>query len=77
MPVYTNEQQAIRQWLSKPEPYFSACGCMGAQDDQPLCPCGMQMVEIVSGVYYQIEEHRSSNGITHTAKKLCEVAEIG
>lgn len=28
---YTSEQRAIRQHLSKPEPYSSACGCMGPQ----------------------------------------------
>ena len=66
----TNEQAAIRQWLSKPAPYFDACGCMGPQDGKPRCPCRMQMVEQVDGEWYEITEHRSPDGITHTAEKI-------
>lgn len=32
---YTAEQKAIRQFLSKPAPYGSACGCMGPQSIGP------------------------------------------
>jgi hypothetical protein len=66
----TNEQIAIRQWLSKPGPYFDACGCMGPQGNMPRCPCGMKMVEKVDGSWYEIKEHRSPDGITHTAEKI-------
>ncbi len=69
----TNEQTAIRQWLSKPEPYFSECGCMGPRQKQPLCPCKMQMVEEVNGKWYYIKEHRSIDGITHTSEYIGEV----
>jgi len=64
----TNEQIAIKQWLSKPAPCFVACGCMGPQRGEPFCPCKMQMVEMVDGKYYLITEHRSPDGITHTAE---------
>ena len=66
----TPEQTAIRQWLSKPAPYWGACGCMGIQDNEPGCPCEMKCVEIVEGSYYQIIENRSPDGITHEAKLL-------
>jgi len=36
----------------------------------PLCSCMMAWVELVNGVYYQIEEVRSPDGITHTATEL-------
>lgn len=64
----TNEQIAIRQWLSKPEPYFGACGCMGPRFGEPFCSCKMKMVEMVDGKYYLITEHRFPDGITHTAE---------
>lgn len=69
----TNEQQAVRNWLSKPEPYFGPCGCMGRQGNQPECPCMMKMVEVVDGHYYKILEHRSPSGITHSAELLGKV----
>lgn len=65
-----NEQLAIRKWLSKPAPYFDACGCMGALEGDPVCPCRMKMVEKIEGIYYEITEHRSPEGITHTATEL-------
>ena len=66
----SSEQIAIRQWLSKPAPYFGACGCMGPQNGEPFCPCKMRMVEKVNGDYYLIKEHRSPEGITHSAEKV-------
>lgn len=36
-------------------------------DHEPACRCAMQYVELVNGVYYRIYEHRSPDGITHTA----------
>lgn len=71
----TNEQIAIRQHLSKARPESEACGCMGPQWGQPLCPCRMNWVEEVNGKYYQIHEHRSLDGVTHTAEYLCDVGE--
>lgn len=69
----TNEQQAIRKWLSKPTPYFGPCGCMGPRENEPECMCMMQMVEIVDGNYYKICEHRSPDGITHSAELIGKV----
>lgn len=66
----TQEQRAIRQHLSKPAPMMNPCGCMGPQDDDPVCPCAMRYVEKVDGVWYRVEEHRSPDGVTHTATKL-------
>lgn len=66
----TNEQIAIRQWLSKPAPYFDACACRGPQEGYPRCPCRMLKVEKVDGAWYEITEHRSPDGITHTAEKI-------
>jgi len=37
---------------------------------EPACPCAMQWVERVQGDYYRIDEHRSTDGITHTATLL-------
>ena len=67
------ERRAIRQWLSKPAPFDMPCGCMGPQEDQPKCPCAMAYVETVDGEYYQIVEHRSPDGITHSAINLGRV----
>ena len=72
---YTPEQQAIRQWLSKPYPMSSACGCLGPRANEPVCPCAMQFVELVGESYYKIEEHRCPDGVTHTAKKIADVAD--
>lgn len=74
MTQITNEQQAIRNFLSKDAPLSMPCGCMGPMDGQPVCPCRMAWVEVVDGKYYQIQEHRSPDGITHTAECLGEVA---
>lgn len=72
MSSITNEQIAIRQWLSKPAPYFGACGCMGNREGEPRCRCQMKMVEKVDGMWYEITEHRSPDGITHSAKRIEE-----
>lgn len=36
------------------EPYNSACGCMGPQRGEPLCPCAMQTVVRWRGVWVQL-----------------------
>lgn len=36
----------------------------------PVCACAMAFVEEVDGSYYKISEHRSPDGVTHTAKLL-------
>lgn len=74
--MMTNEQLAIKQWLSKPAPYFDACGCMGPQNNMPRCPCKMQMVEKVNHVWFEIIEHRDRNGITHTAMEIGQCEDI-
>ena len=66
----TNEETAIRQWLSKPAPYYDACACRGPQDGYPRCPCRMLKVEKVDDGWYEITEHRSPDGITHTAERI-------
>lgn len=71
----TNEQIAIRQHLSKDRPGSSACGCMGPQRGEPLCPCAMSWVEVVDGKWYRILEHRSTDGVTHTAEYLGNVGD--
>ena len=66
----TNEEIAIRQWLSKPAPIGHACGCMGARDGDPVCICKMAYVEKIDGRFYWIDEHRSPDGITHSAHEI-------
>jgi hypothetical protein len=61
---------AIRQHLSKPRPWNDACACMGPLNGQPLCPCKMAWVETVNGRYWLVKEHRSPEGIKHTASLL-------
>ena len=39
-------------------------------DREPLCSCAMKYAELVDGIYYQISEQRSPDGITHEAKVL-------
>ena len=70
-----NEIVAIRQHLSKPMPNAVACGCMGPQRGEPLCPCAMRWVEIVDGKYYQILENRTLEGIKHDAKYIGNVGD--
>lgn len=64
------EKQAIRAFLSRPAPYMGACGCMGPQNGDPVCPCQMAWVVKLEDGFYMITEHRSPDGITHTAAKL-------
>lgn len=66
----TDSEQAIRQYLDKPRPVVMPCGCMGPQDDEPVCPCKMQWVEKVNGNYYQIDEKRYPDGIQLLAVKI-------
>lgn len=52
-----DEKQAVKQFIvRKNDIYISACGCMGPQNNEPLCPCAMKMVETVNGKYYRIVE---------------------
>ena len=71
----TNEELAIKQHLSKDRPNAAACGCMGPQRDEPLCPCAMNWVEVVDEKYYQVKEHRSPIGIYHSAECLGNVGD--
>ena len=65
-----NEEIAIKQHLSKPRPYISACGCLGPRDGDPDCPCAMQWYEKVNGNWYRINEERIENGIKLKATKV-------
>jgi hypothetical protein len=65
-----NERIAIKQHLSKPRPYISACGCLGPRDGDPDCPCAMQWYEKVDGNWYRINEERLENGIKLKATKV-------
>jgi hypothetical protein len=33
-----------------------ACGCIGPQNGQPLCPCAMRGVQVVDGRYVRRED---------------------
>jgi len=44
-------QRALDQVV---EPYNSACGCLGPQRDEPLCPCAMRTVVRWRGVWVQL-----------------------
>ena len=66
----TNEQIAIRQWLSKSTPYSAPCGCLGPREGEPDCPCAMRWIEKVHDQWYRIREYRSPDGITHSAEKI-------
>lgn len=69
----TNEQIAIRQWQSKPTPYFASdCGCLGPREGEPACPCVMRWVEKVHDSWYRIREHRSSDTITYSVERIEE-----
>jgi large subunit ribosomal protein L7/L12 len=37
------------------DPYNSACGCMGPQRDEPVCPCAMQSVIKWRGRWIQLK----------------------
>jgi hypothetical protein len=79
----TPQQTAIEQFLSKPFPVPTACGCMGPSalpgqpqcnganweeiKREPYCPCAMKWVEEVDGDYYQIHEVRVLTGKTYSA----------
>lgn len=39
-------------WSQAPQ----ACGCMGPQNGEPVCPCAMKHVRIVDGHYIQISD---------------------
>jgi hypothetical protein len=43
-------------WESVPADSVSACGCMGPQYGQPLCPCRMRGVIERDGRYYLPEQ---------------------
>ncbi|PZR77347.1 MAG: hypothetical protein DI537_43330 [Stutzerimonas stutzeri] len=36
------------------DPFSSACGCMGPQGDEPLCPCAMRTVIRWKGVWINL-----------------------
>ena len=36
--------------------YYRACGCMGPQNGEPVCPCAMKYVKIVDGHYIQVTD---------------------
>ena len=63
---------AIQQHLSKPRPWSDACACMGPRNGDPVCPCRMGWVERVNGRWWKITEHRSPNGVTHSAALMEE-----
>lgn len=46
-----------RQWGgSKADQNIHACGCIGPQNGQPLCPCAMRGVKIIDGRYVRVED---------------------
>ena len=57
----------IRKYLSMPVHVSYACGCMGPQDDEPVCPCAMQRVvtvDVIGGKrYFEVSEERKELNI--------------
>lgn len=69
--LMTAEERAIQQHQRKPEPRIRICGCLGPQNDEPLCPCRMQWCERVGNDWYQIDRTRDADGNTqYSARKL-------
>lgn len=63
----TPEDRAVKQFLARPSPTPTICGCMGprplpGQENKPyeeakrtpLCGCAMRWVEEVDGFYYRV-----------------------
>lgn len=69
----SDEAKAVKQWLSKPAPIPTPCGCLGERNGEPRCPCGMKWVEKVDGKYFAINEVRSVDGIKVTATYIGDV----
>ena len=48
--------QRMKQAEQLPPPISHACGCIGPQHGQPLCPCQMRSVQIKDGRYVRIQD---------------------
>lgn len=35
---------------------MSACGCIGPQNGQPVCPCQMRNVKVINGRYVRVQD---------------------
>jgi hypothetical protein len=61
------KNEVIKAYLAKPDYGISACGCMGPQDGEPLCPCAMRSVvaKYMGGVkrYFEVTEVRKELSI--------------
>jgi len=44
-------QKTLQSQMTKGGEHQHACGCIGPQNGQPLCPCKMRGVEIKDGRY--------------------------
>ena len=51
--VYELAKRALAQ---NPPPVMDACGCIGPQRGQPLCPCAMRGVVVKNGRYVRPEQ---------------------
>lgn len=55
--------KAIEQFVERPRPFSTACGCMGkANPSDPGCRCEMRFIEQVDGYYYRMFEQLGVNG---------------
>jgi len=51
----TSLEQTVEE-IFKDASAFSACACMGPQDDQPACPCMMNTIREVNGRWIQFTD---------------------
>jgi hypothetical protein len=65
----TSEQRAVKIFMERGEPYSAACGCMGAQDNEPKCPCAMRWMVSFDGQYYEISKESTECGYNYVATK--------
>ena len=60
-------EDIIKKYLAMPAPRSYPCGCMGPQDDDPVCPCRMQSVVTIDCVggkrYFNVTEVRKELSI--------------
>lgn len=52
------EQIAVKNWLCKPAPHVSPCGCTGRRPGEPVCPCALRWMEKVGDKWYCIHTIR-------------------
>jgi hypothetical protein len=56
MELYKNVADLRKAGILTGSEEVHACGCIGPQDGQPLCPCAMRGVQEINGRYVRIED---------------------